>query len=162
MALACLTHICVNDNLTIYCHCNPVTNYTDLLTAPLSERFVDDPLRRNDSIDRTMNLIRPEISIHWSVMVKNLNLAHALISSIHTHRGPNTYAIVHAFLKEAELETKDEIPILLLCVKIPCVTVACSHVDTTVKYLISFLVTDPLRKICSVEKDLETELLLFI
>ena len=65
-----------------------------------------------------MNLILAQTGIDGIVVVKNLTLAHTIVSSINTHRGTDTHTIVYTWAQEAELEAIDEVAVLLVGVEV--------------------------------------------
>ena len=153
VALACLADVGVDDDLTVDGNLDVVALHYDLLLAPLAERLVNDPLGRNDAINGAVYLILVEVGIHGSVMVKDLTLAHCIVCSVDVERGTDTHAVVHAFFKETELETIDEVPVLLLGIEVSAEVRI--DVDGTVHGSVSLDVTYSSCEVLAVEQEHE-------
>ena len=119
MALGNLADIGIGNDLSVHLDGNMVAFHYDFLGAPLPQRLVLDALGRHYSVNGTVYLIVPQPScVGGSVVVQNLELAHAVICRIHVLGSTHSDTVVHAFLKEAELETVDEVAVFLVGVEV--------------------------------------------
>ena len=125
MTLAGCSDIAIDNDLSVDRDLDAVAFDADLFSAPFAERLVHYPLCRNHAINGSMDLIFAEICIHGRVMVEYLHLAHSVIGGIHSHGSPHANAVVHAFTKETELETIDEITVFLLGIEVAGAAIVC-------------------------------------
>src|SRR5574344_2174668 len=85
VTLAGPADVAVHNHLTVDGHLDSVALDTNLLGAPLPKRLVDDSLRRDHTVNRSVNLILTKFGVHRSVMIKDLHLTHSVIGSVNTH-----------------------------------------------------------------------------
>ena len=119
--LACSPDVAVDYDLAVDCHLDAVAFHADLLGAPFSKGFVDDPLGGDHSVHGAMDLVLAEpAGVLLGVMVEDLDLAHSVVGGVDADRSPDAYPVVDTLRKEAELETVDEVAVLLRGVEIAC------------------------------------------
>ena len=162
MSLAGFLDVAVHDDFAVHGDGDVVALHADFLLAPLAQRLVLDALGGNHAIDGAVHLILAQTGIDGVVVVEDLHLAHAVVGSIHAHRGADAHAVVHARTQEAELEAEDEVAILLLRVQVALVAIVGRHVDAAVDGHVAHLVAHEVVEVRAVEEELEALLLLFV
>ena len=162
VALASFLDVAIHNNLAINGNGDVIALNADFLLAPLAQRLVLDTLGRDNTVNGAMNLVLAQASIHGSIVIQNLALAHTIVSCVYTHRSTDTHTIVNTWAQEAELETEDEIAILFLGVQVALVAVVGCYVDAAVDGHITYLVTYEVVKVGTVEQQLEALCLLLV
>ena len=94
VTLAGSADVAVHNDLSVNSDLDAVALDAYFLGTPFAQGLVDDPLGRDDTVDGAVDLVLAEVGVHRSVMVQNLDLAHAVVSSVDTHRSPDSNTVV--------------------------------------------------------------------
>ena len=156
VALASFAYVTVDYVLAVDSHLYVIAVDTNFFCRPFSERLMDNPLGRNDAIDRTMDLIFAKVRINRSVMVEYLYLAHAVIGGVYSCRGTDTDSVVDARTEETEFKTEDEVFVLFLGVEIVLSTENGRNVNRATNRSVAVKISVPAGHVHSIEKEFES------
>ena len=138
VALASLADVTVEDYFTVNGYTDVVAVSIDLLGVPSTQLGEGDDLGFDDTVNSTVVLLGFQpTSVDGRVVVQNLDL-HTVVSSVNTHGGTDTDTVVYTRINECELETKNEVAVLLFGVEVTQTAVLSSYEDGTVfGYIVS-------------------------